>query len=182
MPTKSGRIKLADVRQGKTLWIAFRLSQDEPYVPKPYLVVEGAKWRWAGIVYRGDTAESYSYPAFALCHRYSGKDESGQYKSVIIQYFHTERNSRIQELPDGSHVYSKAFTTRRRCQRLCDELNRGSVQRYWELPRTEDSSSLVFTQGFITAAATFDYAKYESNVVAPTAPWEDPAPDVPGDA
>lgn len=149
MPTKSGRIKLVDMRVGKTLWIASRLSSDDPYVPKPYLVVEGAKWRFAGIRWEGNslTGQSYSYPAFAIDDRYSGKDESGTYKSVMISYFHTDRNSKIQELPDGSHVYSKAFTTRRRCQRYCDELNRGDDQRYGERILTDTDSTLTRVQG-----------------------------------
>lgn len=175
MPTKSGRIKVEDMRQGKTIWVAFRVNASDPYVPKPYLVVEGAKWRFAGIRWDGNspTGESYSYLAFAIDDRYSGKDDSGQYKSVMISYFHTERNGKIQELPDGSHVYSKAFTTRRRCQRYCDELNRGDNQRYGERVLTDADSTLTLVQGFssIGNVQSVPYVKHPGPDVAPIAPW-----------
>ena len=123
MPTKAGRIKLKDLRQGKTVWIPFRIRDTDPFVPRPYLVVEGAKLRFAGIVECRDHYVAYSYPAYALCPRYSGKDDSGQYKSIQISFFHPNRNIAIRMLKDGSFVHTNMFTTRARAQRVCDEFN-----------------------------------------------------------
>jgi hypothetical protein len=153
MPTKAGRIKLEDLRQGKTVWIPFRLHDTDPYVPKPFMVVEGAKLRFAGIIDLGmGHYDVYSYPAYALCPCYSGKGETGEYKNIYVSFFHPDRNKAIKKLRDGSFVHVNAFTTRARAQRVCDEFNgyTGSI------------SNFISTPGI---------AKYKPNFVAPTAKW-----------
>lgn len=161
MPTKSGRIKLEDIRQGKTIWLAFRYSPDEPYRPKPFMVAAGPRLHFAGVLWKPGEAwgQAYCYPAYVLNPSFGWKDTRGE-RILSISFFHPARSSRIQSLPDGSHVYAKALISRRRCQRLCDELNRGGPQRYWFDPSNDTRKTVV---------------------LAPTEPAAD-ASAVPGDA
>jgi hypothetical protein len=123
MPTKSGRIKLEDVRQGKTVWVAYRHDTIEPYIPTMFVVQSGPKLRVVGMKPTPDGAwESVVVPVVMLYEPYYG--------ITLIQQWHP-RSSRIIAQRDGSYVFGKGFTSRNRCQRMCDDLNRGGKQRYW---------------------------------------------------
>jgi hypothetical protein len=173
MPTKSGRIKLEDVRQGKTIWIASKPlphkvltgPEDNLYQARGFMVVEGAKLRCAGIRWLDAAGifEAYSYPAFSLSPVYADQYSSTLDRLLLTHFFHPDRNKDIGILPDGSHYHIHAFTTRRKCQRHCDELNREQF--------------LGYIDNFVASSR----AKYAGAFVAPDLPWhDDQASAVPG--
>lgn len=151
MATKSGRVKLEDLRQGKTVWLAFANPDTWALEPKPYLVVDGVRQRFAGV--RMDERSmpcTYTLPTYALDARYSGKDPSGTFRSILFSFFHPSRNKNIEELPDGSLAQINAFTTRRACARYCAQRN---------AERQDSVSDVVFTP----------HVKYTPTYADPTA-------------
>lgn len=112
MPTKSGRIKLEDLRQGKTIWKP--VSGQNGWVPQAFYVEVGVTMRAVGL--RTDEKgelRTYSLPMYSLAHY-------GERR--VFFTFHPTRNVAIKAMSDGSHAQLDAFSTRNACARYCDEV------------------------------------------------------------
>ncbi|BDD79724.1 hypothetical protein [Burkholderia phage FLC9] len=156
MPTKSGRIKLADLRQGKTFWMPGNSELDKNYVPEAHFVIQGPRQRVVGIREVDGAMQVVTMPMLATTLL-------SFHNSITIWAFHPDSPENILSSPDGSFYHASAFTTRRRCQRACDALNRERFYRYLE--------NIKYAP----------YARYDGNYVAPVAAWEGTPPAVPGD-
>lgn len=124
MPTKSGRIKLEDVRQGKTIFQPFFCPKQNKMVPKAHLVTLGITYRLVGLVANEDgILEGYSLPMYSV-----SKPRAMSFnKTPALLTFHPTRNVSVAELPDGSLCLRNGFTSRRRCQKYLDDLAAGRI-------------------------------------------------------
>ena len=125
MPTKSGRIKLEDLRQGKTIWQP-AVGRDGKMVAKPFLITLGLTYRTVGLVEdeRGQLV-GYSLPMYSI-----GKPRTMSfYRGPALSTFHPTRNMAIVELPDGSLCQWNGFTSRNACQRYLDDVDAGRLPR-----------------------------------------------------
>jgi hypothetical protein len=124
MPTKSGRIKLEDVRQGKTIFQPFFDPKQKKMVPKAHLVSFGISYRLMGLVANEDgILEGYSLPMYSV----SKPSAMSHSKTPSLLTFHPTRNFAVVELPDGSLCLRNGFTSRRRCQQYLEDLEAGRI-------------------------------------------------------
>lgn len=116
MATKSGRIKLEDLRQGKTIWKP--AIGRNGWVPKAFFVEVGVQNRVVGL--RADEQgcmRTYTMPMYSLAH-YGDRR--------VFSTFHPSRNRAVKQTSDGSMMQIDAFTTRNACARHCANMGRGS--------------------------------------------------------
>jgi hypothetical protein len=116
MATKSGRIKLEDLRQGKTIWKP--AIGRNGWVPKAFFVEVGVQNRVVGL--RADEQgcmRTYTLPMYSLAH-YGDRR--------VFSTFHPSRNSAVKPTSDGSMMQIDAFTTRNACARFCANMGQGS--------------------------------------------------------
>jgi hypothetical protein len=124
MPTKSGRVKLEDIRPGKTIWQPSFSHTENKFVPRAHLVTLGITYRTVGLVEneKGELV-GYSLPMYSI----SKPRAMFHYNGPALATFHPSRNMAVMELPDGSLAQVNGFTSRRRCQRYIDDLEAGRI-------------------------------------------------------
>jgi hypothetical protein len=126
MPTKSGRIKLEDLRQGRTIWQP-AVGRDGKMVAKPFLITLGFTYRLVGLVENEQgQLVGYSLPMYSI-----GKPRTmSHYQGPALSTFHPTRNIAIVELPDGSLCQWNGFTSQKACQRYINDVQAGRLPNF----------------------------------------------------
>ena len=123
MPTKSGRVKLQDVRQGKTIWHP-HTGADGVTRAKSFIVTHGITHRVVGMIADEDgNMQGYTLPMYAVSDKGRFRpNPMAFHKGPQWMTFSPKRNVAVRELPDGSLCLWTGFTSRKACERYIREL------------------------------------------------------------
>lgn len=121
MPTKSGRVKLKDLRQGKTIYKP-TIGPNGTWVAKAFFVVHGVTKRVVGLRLdeKGALRNVWRW-MFSLSPRYVTHYN-------VFSTFHPHFQMGIKELPDGSLVMVDGFVTYRACMRWIQNVEAGRIE------------------------------------------------------